>query len=359
VRVALDVTHATLNRTGVGRYPAELRPALEARQDLELIPIAEPVSPPGRRLARAVWREGTYYPHRLARRARASGAHVLHCPAVAPVRARNLALVVTVHDLLPLRMPELFTAQVRAHVKVSARFIRRAARVLTNSEWTRGEVVELLGVPEERVVATPFGVAPRFAPGPVDREALHVRFGITGRYVLSVGTREPRKNLLGVLRAFRRLSAAAPDAQLVLAGGRGWLGEEIEAELARAGERVRTCGFVSDEDLVALYRGAAVFAFPSLVEGFGFPPLEAMACGVPVVASDRGGLVEVAGGAALVVDPHDPDALADALRRVLEQPELAADLRRRGLERSAAHTWERCAEATVGAYRDALASTAS
>ena len=256
-------------------------------------------------------------------------------------------------------MPELFTPAVRAYVHGIEPFVRRAARVLTNSEWTRGQVVELLGIPEERVLATPFGISPRFSPAEADRDALGARFGIRGRYVLSVATREPRKNLVGLLRAFRALAGRVEDVELVLAGGSGWLGEEIGAELALAGERVRAVGFVSDAELVELYRGAAAFAFPSLVEGYGFPPLEAMACGAPVVASDRGGLAEVVTGAAIVVDPADPEGLAAGLERVLSDPGAAADLRARGLERAAALTWEACAERTVQGYREAVASSAS
>jgi alpha-1,3-rhamnosyl/mannosyltransferase len=263
-----------------------------------------------------------------------------------------------VHDLLALRMPELFTAGVRAHVRLSARFARRADRILTNSEWTRAEVIDLLGVAPERVVATPFGIAERFSPGEPDPERLRARFGISGRYVLSVGTREPRKNLATVVEAFRRVDADN-GTQLVLVGGRGWLGDELDAALRASGDRVVVTGFVDDAELVELYRGAACFAFPSLAEGFGFPPLEAMACAAPVISSDRGGLAEVAAGAALIVDPGDAEAVADAMRRVLGDAALAQDLRRRGLERAAGFSWRRCAEQTARAYRDAVASTAS
>ena len=362
MRVALDVTHARLNRTGVGRYPAELAPALRDAGGVELIALDEPVPAADRRVrrvARGLWREGTYYPLRLAARARRARADVLHCPTLSPVSGVGLPLVVTIHDLLPMRMPELFTAGVRAHVRLSAACAARATRVLTNSEWTRGEVIDLLGLTPERVVATPFGLGARFSSGEPDRERLKRRFGISGRYVLSVGTREPRKNLVSVVRAYQRIAAELPDVQLALVGGAGWLGEELDAALAGAGEGVRVCGFVDDDELVELYRGASCFAFASLAEGFGFPPLEAMACGAPVVTSDRGALPEVTGDAALHVAPTDVEALADALRRVLEDAALAADLRRRGAERAARFTWARCARATAAAYREARSSTSS
>ena len=342
MRVAFDWTHAELNQTGLGRYPRDLRRALTG---VEVLPLTAPRL--GNRIAQGLAREAAYYPALLARAARRAGADVLHLPTPAPARGGGLPLVVTIHDLLPLRMPELFTRETRAHTRLYLPFVRRATRILTNSEWTRREVIDLLGVPEHRVVATPFGIDDRFAPLPGDPE----RFGLRQPYVLSVGTLEPRKNLVGVLRAFRRLGR--DDVQLAIVGGRGWHREALERELADSIDRVRVLGFVDDDDLVGLYSGAACFVFPSLAEGFGFPPLEAMACGAPVVTSDRAALPEVTGDAALHVDPMRPEAIAEAIARVLDEPELADDLRRRGVERARGFTWAACAEKTVSAYREA------
>jgi glycosyltransferase involved in cell wall biosynthesis len=147
------------------------------------------------------------------------------------------------------------------------------------------------------------------------------------------------------------VAARLDDAELVLVGGRGWRSAELERTLEAVGDRVRICGFVTDEELAQLYAGAACFAFPSLAEGFGLPVLEAMASGVPVVSGDRTSLPEVVGDAGLLVDPADEDALADALARLLEDRELAAELARRGLERSRGFSWEACAAATAEAYR--------
>jgi alpha-1,3-rhamnosyl/mannosyltransferase len=146
------------------------------------------------------------------------------------------------------------------------------------------------------------------------------------------------------------LAESVPDCVLVVAGGRGWRNSEFERELGRHAGRVVVTGFVSDEELVRLYSGAAVFLFPSLAEGFGFPVLEAMACGAPVVCSDRTSLPEVVGDAGLLADPEDDAALAAACERVLSEDGLAERLRERGLERAAGYSWERCANATVGAY---------
>jgi glycosyltransferase involved in cell wall biosynthesis len=357
LRVGFDVTHARINRTGVGRYAAQLLPALAARDDVSLLGFCAPgAGSSGRaaKLAEIARRDFAYYPLGLGHRARRAGAQLVHCPAPAPVRTGDgLPLVITVHDLLWLRLPQYFTAPVRAYHRLSVPAVRAAGRVLADSDSTRADVVELLGVPEERVTTVPLAADPRFAPQDVDRDRLRERFGIERRYVLAVATREPRKNLTALLSAFERLARRVDDCELVLVGGQGWRSAELERTLSAVGERVRVCGFVSEEELVSLYAGAACFAFPSLAEGFGLPVLEAMACGAPVVTSDRTSLPEVAGDAALLVDPEDAGALEDALARVLESPELAQRLSRMGLERSALFSWERCAAETVSAYREA------
>jgi O-antigen biosynthesis alpha-1,3-rhamnosyltransferase len=363
VSVGFDVTHVRLNRTGLGRYPSELAPALRARDGVRLIElsaVSKPSSSTPRRIAEGLWREGVYYPAGIAHRGARAGAQLLHVPTPAPVRGGGLPLVVTVLDLLPLRLPQLFTTQTRAHTRLYIPFVRRATRVITPSHYTRGEVIELLGLPEERVVTIPLGCAERFRPRDVDRDLLRRELGIEGRYVLSVGTLEPRKNLATVLRVFRRVSAAAPDVELVLVGGRGWRNDAFEAELGRDGaaRQLRMTGFVSDERLAELYAGAECFLFPSLGEGFGFPPLEAMACGTPVVMSDRPALGEVGGSVALQAPPLDVEQLAGHVIRVLQDRELSGGLRAAGLDHARRFTWNRAAEATERVYRDALASGA-
>ena len=266
--------------------------------------------------------------------------------------------MITIHDLLPLRYPELFPRVTVAHSRTSWKgAARRAARVITGSEHTKGELVELLGVEPARVAVTPYGVSPRFRTMDVDAAWLRERFGIDRRYVLCVGTLEPRKNMVGALRAFREVARTVDDVLLVLVGGGGWRNAEFEAEL---GDRDRLCltGHVSDEELARLYAGASCFLYPSLYEGFGLPVLEALASGTPVVTSDRASLPEVVGDAGLSVSPQDVDALADAVTRVLTDPDLAADLRRRGLARAALRTWDSCAAATVAVYSDVIGEAA-
>jgi alpha-1,3-rhamnosyl/mannosyltransferase len=309
------------------------------------------------RIVQGLAREAVWYPALAGRRAKRAGTDLLHCPHPVPVRGGPVPLVVTIHDLLPLRYPALFPRATVAHTRLSVPFTRRARRLLTNSEHTRAEAVDRLGLPPEQVVATPFGIDPRFRPVEVERDWLRRRFGLERSYVLSVGTVEPRKNLPATLRAFGLAAGRVPEHDLVVVGGAGWgSGAGPIGEAARTLPRTPVfTGFVSDDELVRLYSAASCFVFPSLAEGFGFPPLEAMACGAPVVASDRPALPEVIGDAGLLVDPTDPEAIADAVASVLESEELAGDLRRRGLERSARFTWERCAELTAAVYRQVAA----
>jgi glycosyltransferase involved in cell wall biosynthesis len=358
--VAFDITPGLLIRTGIGRYPRALPGRLQALPDIEVIRIAATRSPAtGRsgRIAQGVIREGVWYPALAGRRAKRAGADVLHCPHPVPARGGRIPLVVTVHDLLPLRHPELFPHVTVAHTRLSLPFARRAWRLLTNSEHTRAEVIERLSLPPERVVATPFGVDSRFRPVEVERDWLRKRFGVERSYVLSVGTVEPRKNVLATLRAFRLAGERLSEHDLVVVGGAGWgVGAGLMEEAARAlPRRPVLTGFVSDDELVRLYSAASCFVFPSLSEGFGFPPLEAMACGAPVVAGDRPALPEVLGDAGLLVDPTNPEEIAEAIVSVLESEEFAAGLRRRGLKRSARFTWERCAELTAAVYREVAA----
>jgi glycosyltransferase involved in cell wall biosynthesis len=357
--VAFDITPGLLIRTGIGRYPRALPDRLEALGDIEMLRIAATNSPAaarGARIAQGLVREGVWYPALAGRRATRLGADILHCPHPVPARGHRLPLVMTVHDLLPLRHPELFQRATRAHTRLSLPFARRARRLLTNSEHTRAEAIERLGLPAERVIATPFGIDPRFRPVDVPSAWLHERFGLERSYVLAVGTLEPRKNLPATLRAFALAAARVPDHDLVIVGGGGWGGSGPVEDAARAlRTRPILTGFVGDEELVRLYSAASCFVFPSLAEGFGLPPLEAMACGTPVVASDRPALPEVLDDAALLVDPSDPEAIADAIVSVLESEERAAALRVRGLDRSAQFTWERCAELTAAVYREVVA----
>lgn len=262
-----------------------------------------------------------------------------------PPLPRNVRTLVTIHDLSFIRHPETFPPQLRDYLTTTVpQSVARADHVLTDSEWTRKDVIELLGTAPERVTSLHLGVSQDFGPAATqaERDGLTAKYGIApDPYVLAVGTVQPRKNYERLIDAIDQVRKTY-EVTLVLAGRPGWLSEPV-VEAVKARPYVQLLGFVDDQDLPALYRQAQVLAYPSLYEGFGLPPLEAMACGTPVVASSASSVPEAVGDAGLLHDPANTEALADALRRALTDDELRADLRQRGFARAAEFTWTRTA----------------
>jgi alpha-1,3-rhamnosyl/mannosyltransferase len=260
---------------------------------------------------------------------------------------------VTVHDLAFLRFPELFPRAWRVQYRTALKAeIRRADRMLVPSGAVANDLAAR-GAPEERIRVTP--LASGLPVGDADVREVLSRLGVARPYVLCAATIEPRKNQARLVRAYRRVASEVPH-NLVLAGPAGWQGGELEKELAAPGKgRIIRLGRLERDDLDAVIRGADTVAYVSLYEGFGLPVLEAMARGIPVLTSDRSALHEVAGEAALLVDPTDEDAITDDLRRLLIDAELRVDLSRRGRERAAGFSWEATARATLDVYREVLA----
>jgi glycosyltransferase involved in cell wall biosynthesis len=324
VNVAVDVTPLAQTRAGTARYLQALLPRVERDVGVERT-SGFAHGRPG-----TLWLDIAWYPHVLPHRARA--ADVLHCPTYrGPVHTRT-PLVVTVHDVAVFRYPDAFPRWTRTYSRfVVPRVLRAARKVLAVSEFTASELQAVLGIPSEKIAVTPNAVDAVFSPEGPRAE---------GDYVLAVGTLEPRKNLARTIEA-----AAKLDLELRVVGARGWGGVE-----ARGGH-VRWLGEISDEELARQYRGALCVAYPSLYEGFGIPVLEAMASGAPVVTSAGGATEEVAGGAALLVDPHDVQAIAEGIEAAIGR----GDLRTRGLERARAYSWDETARLTVAAYREAAA----
>jgi glycosyltransferase involved in cell wall biosynthesis len=323
VKVALDVSPLRLTRAGSARYVLGLREALRPRVELEELAWG------GRGRATAALRDALWYPLALPRAARS--ADVLHCPTFRGPLGSNVPLVVTVLDLSVLRHPELFNRWTRTYSRlIVPRVVAAARRVIAISEFTKRELVELLGVDPERVQV--IGVPARPGLSPEGERA-------EGEYVLAVGTLEPRKNLARAAEAARRAGV-----ELRVAGARGWGGVATNG--------VRWVGEVGDDELVRLLRGARALVYPSLYEGFGIPILEAMAVGTPVVTSAGGATEEVAGGAAVLVDPLDPASIAAGIE---EADRRRDELRSRGLERAAAFTWGDVAERTLAVYEGAVA----
>ena len=355
IRVAFELTGLGLDLGGSSRAIRGLRDALAQRHDVELVAMAHRPPPPlaASRIGRGLHRELFYMPLRLPRLAARRGAQLLHCPVgVGPVRSQ-LPLVITVNDVMALERPEWFTRANALHQRVVLpRTVRAAARVLTPSRYTRERLLEICDADPTRVEVAPYGVGAAFTAGPAAGELLE-SLGVNDPYVLTVGTLQPRKNVQTALRAFERVVAAGAPHALVVAGARGWRDEPLLEALqgSPAGRRVRLLGRVSDEELVELYRGAECLLFASFYEGFGFPVLEAMACGTPVVCARSTSLPELAGDAAAFADPGDVDAFESALADLLGSSSRRRELRAAGLARAMEFSWGRCAELTAAAYR--------
>jgi glycosyltransferase involved in cell wall biosynthesis len=284
---------------------------------------------------------------------------LLHSPDFIPPMGGSYRSVITIHDLTFLHYPAFLTLDSRRYYndQIGAA-AARADHIIADSEATRADIVNLLGMPPEKVTAILLAADEQFRPAPPEEIArIRAAYGLPTEYLLFVGTFEPRKNLGGLLRAYADLHVRYADVPpLVMAGQRGWLYDEI-FDLIRQLQldgQVFWLENVPYPDLPALYSGASLLCLPSFYEGFGLPPLEAMACGTPVVVANRASLPEVVGDAGLLVDPDNITSIAEALYRVLTDTALAADLRQRGLSRSALFTWQETAKQTLAVYRRVL-----
>jgi glycosyltransferase involved in cell wall biosynthesis len=329
VRVAIDVAPLVQTRAGTARWVEGLRRGLAARDGVDVLPLTW--GGPGR--AAAVLRDVAWYTVGLPRQARAAGADVLHCTIYrGPLRAR-VPVLVTVHDLAVLRHPEVFPAWTRVYGRTTLRPTLRAAdRVVAVSEFSKRETVELAGVDPERIDVVPNAVDPVFRQDGAAAE---------GEYVLAVGTLEPRKNLARVVEATARAGVA-----LRVVGARGWGGVGLEAG------HVTWLGRVDDEELAELYRGARCLVYPSLYEGFGIPVAEALACGTPVVTSAGSVMAELAGAAAVLVDPLDVGSIAAGVEEADRRRDELVPL---GLARARLLTWDAAVDAALAAYAKAVA----
>ncbi|HUV05756.1 MAG TPA: glycosyltransferase family 1 protein, partial [Armatimonadota bacterium] len=235
------------------------------------------------------------------------------------------------------------------------RAVKKADAIIAISESTKRDIVELLGAPEHKIYTTLLGVDPPYRPVSDERKERVAReHGLGHSTILYLGTLEPRKNIPALLAAFSqaRKSSPAKDCTLVLAGGKGWFFNQTFKLVEDLGlkESVRFTGYVPAEDLPALYSAATVFVYPSLHEGFGLPPLEAMACGTPVITSNASSLPEVVGDAGIMVDPYNVEELAGAILRVLCDPDLRQEMSAKGLERAKKFSWEETARQTLKVY---------
>lgn len=362
--VAIDVTTLRGHISGVGYYTARIVEHLARVEGGDISEIlllsngpVHRVLPPRARLVtgfrfpvRSVWMQ--FLLPILLRRIRPDLVHYTNYLAPALPSA---PYVVSVHDMSLTRTPEHHTLKKRLLTASLVPTVARRSRiVLTPSQATSLDVVHDLGIPPERVVSIPYAAAEMFRP--VDERPAAP--GTDRPYFLFVGTIEPRKNLLRLINAFAEFARDQPSVNLVLAGQRGWKCEEIyeRARAADVADRIRVLDYVNEAALPALYSHALACVYPSLFEGFGFPVVEAMSCGTPVLTSNTTSLAEIGEGAALLIDPLDTRAIAEGLRALANDAALRADLRRRGLERAATFSWAETGRRTLAAYQRAIAS---
>ena len=367
MRVAFDARK--LHDFGIGTYiQGLLREFVALGVPEELVVYRSPdaeVPPVLEAAARIEWRLESAPPYsvaelwRLARRARRDRAQLFHAPHYVCPPVLACPAVVTIHDLIHLRFPDwrgrpLAPLYARVMLRLA---VWRAARVITVSESTRRDLERWLRARPERIRVIPNGVAPHFGPAadPVALQAGLGKLGLAAPYLLFVGNPMPHKNLPRLLDAFARLPAEL--GALVVAGVRPAARPALDRAVETRGLRARVTVFapLPEALMPLLYQGASLLVIPSLWEGFGLPALEAMACGTPVVASDRGALPEVIGDAGVLVDPTNVDALREAMYNLAVHTPLRAALRAAGLVRARAFSWRHAAEATVGVYREALA----
>lgn len=374
MRIAYGTTvlHRALSEDkfdGIGRYTSELMRSLACVPGLELVPFAYTGctlhnSVPSPVLAGSFKRQALLA--LLAGRdfrtlsAGISGrADVLHATDHFIPRLRSMPVVATLHDAIPLAHPEWISYSCK---RLKNSFWKKTAtwadRVITVSEHSKREIAHWFGIPEQNIRVTPLGVGHEWFEE-VPREEMQrvkMKHGLPERFFFFVGTLHPRKNVMRLIEAHRALpSHIRREIPLVVAGRAGWqCGEEVAALESGDGGALRWLRWLPEDDLPAVFKQASVFVLPSLHEGFGLPVLEAFAAGTPVVASNAGAIPEVAGDAAILVDPPDVGALAQAMRRVAEDTMLADSLRAKGRERARQFTWERTARLTADVYREVL-----
>jgi glycosyltransferase involved in cell wall biosynthesis len=371
--LGFDATTIRGNKTGVGYYSARLLERLTAvdgdanlideilvlsNRELELTPIPRcRLVDEGRFPLRAVWMQAVL-PFVLER----ARPDLCHFTNFLGPYFTGAPYVVTFHDMTLELLPQCHTWKKRLLTRaLSPEIAKRARLVITPSQSARRDLSRLFGIPEGKIRAIPHAPDGQFRPQR-SRESLsrvETRYGVRAPYVLYVGTLEPRKNLIRAMTAFSRIASRYPDVRFYLAGELGWRSKELlrTLEAIPSRDRIVRLGYVAEEDLGALYSNAELFVYPSLYEGFGFPVIEAMACGAPVLTSSNSSLAEIAEGAALLVDPRDTGAIAEAMDRALSDGGERESLRLAGLARARSFSWERTTRETLQVYEEALERT--
>lgn len=374
MRICIDASPAVHHRAGLGRYTQELVTALMTIDtENEYVafynrPSEAQVDPPlgclphlATNLPNKPWRMSVLLAQfmHLPQDRLFPGVDLFHATDHLLPRLSQVKSVFTLHDLVFRFYPETHMPLNRWFLTLMMpRFLQAADAVIAVSECTKRDAIRLYGVDESKIRVIYEGVNPCFRLAPSEAiSAVRQNHNLPEHFILSVGTIEPRKNLNTLLAAYRALRHRGAEFKLVIVGKKGWLYQGFFRRLRELGleDEVIFPGFVPDDDLPALYSAADLFVFPSLYEGFGLPLLEAMACGTPVVTSDVSSLPEIVGDAAITVDPHKAEELAEAILRILEDPVLRVRLQNKGLARAKIFSWEDTAKKTLEIYEDVFA----
>jgi glycosyltransferase involved in cell wall biosynthesis len=373
MRICINASPAVHHIAGLGRYTQELMTALMATDfENEYVafynrPSEAKVDPPLDRIPHLTtnlptkpWRFSALLAHfaRISQDRMFPHVDLFHATDHLLPRFSGVKSVFTLHDLVFCFYPETHKLLNRWFLTLMMpRFLKAADAVIAVSEHTKKDAIHMYGVHENKIKVIHEGVNAGFRRRPADAvAAVRHRYSLPDRFILSVGTIEPRKNFTSLVEAYHALKNLGTDCRLVIVGKRGWLYEGFFRRLRELGleDEVIFPGFVPDDDLPPLYSAADLFVFPSLYEGFGLPVLEAMACGTPVVTSNASSLPEVVGDAALLVDPNDVQALIRAMSAVLDDKDLRGELRAKGPRQAAKFSWENAAHETLAVYTSLL-----
>jgi glycosyltransferase involved in cell wall biosynthesis len=375
MNVTIDVSPTVQHHAGLGRYAGEVAHVLSGREDVSLslffnghgnatLPdYLAHVPHKSISVGNKPWRMAVLLSSllRWPMDATFGASDIFHSTNHLLAHFGRAKTVFTLHDLIFLHYPEFHLPTNRWFLTLAMpRFLRAADAIVTPSECSRQDAIKFYNLPPDKITVIYEGAAPHFHPtaDPTDLARVKAAYHLPDEFILHVGTIEPRKNLARLLEAFQPLLADHPDLHVVLIGKKGWLYDDFFRRLQELGltERVIFPGYIAGEDLPAVYQLARLLAYPSLYEGFGLPPLEAMACGTPVVCSNAASLPEVVGEGGLLVEPTDTAALSQAIGRVLADDSLHAELSRRALAQAARFSWDTAGEQLTALYARLLES---
>jgi len=363
MRIAIDGTILTRSLTGVGIYTLRLVQELARLPETEIFVMAQDELECGfdaknvQVIIEPAMNFHFFIQRRIPGLIEKYNIDVLHGPNFYLPIKKNAPAVLTVHDLSAQLFPKQHSIKHRISQKMLGPSLKRADRIIAVSRSTAEDLAQLFPSTTSKIEVVYNGLEKRFTPcSRSETDEILARYNLPERFILFVGTLEPRKNIRRLICAFSQITERFPTIKLIVAGGKGWLFDDIFELVRKKGlrDRIQFIGYVENEDLPALYSAAEVFCYPSLYEGFGLPPLEAAACGTPVVTSNISSMPEVMDDAALFVDPLDIDSIYEAILTILEDKNLAASLTKKGLNRAKEFSWEETAIKTLAIYRSLL-----